>query len=365
MYTPRYLKPVPFGAEHFNTLAAAVKRTLPHVTIHLIADRSNEIANMEEAMSPPYHITASWPLPKYLSPFMQEEESNGLWSGYYNPKTHEIKSTTELKDPDTVEWTAFSATFSDIRRFIYDMIRGASFPIYDLFATPDSFLEHDDDNSHLSRKEIAKKLTALAGKSYSIRSAMGRYTGSLDGLTTKLIRTVEYYGRRDAALAADPMTDLTQIRPISFDVPTNSQEVYEVMSIFVATWLRSNLVFKFLDARRKAKTDDEFNTIQNELVSKWWNRDNTPYSDDELFQLATKNLLMRGFLVASQVKDIRGLGYTEGVNYGTPELLELIEAMQTITNDLRTRIGNIPAAKGDHHAEAVKTCYDIISANKD
>lgn len=74
---------------------------------------------------------------------------------------------------------------------------------------------------------------------------------------------------------------------------------------------------------------------------------------------------MRGFLVASQVKDIRGLGYTEGVNYGTPELLELIEAMQTITNDLRTRIGNIPAAKGDHHAEAVKTCYDIISANKD
>ena len=40
--------------------------------------------------------------------------------------------------------------------------------------------------------EIAKKLTALAGKSYSIRSAMGRYTGSLDGLTTKLIRTVEY-----------------------------------------------------------------------------------------------------------------------------------------------------------------------------
>lgn len=365
MYTPRYLKPAPFGTEHFSTLANAVKRTLPHVTIHLIADRSNEISNMEEATSPPYHITASWPMAKYLSPFMQEEESNGVWSGHYNKLTHEIKSTNELKDPDTTEWVAFRASFSDIRRFIYDMIRGASFPIYDLFATPDSFLACDDDNSLLSRKEIAKRLTALAGKSYSLRSAMGRYTGSLDGLATKLSRTVEYYNRKAEALADNPLADLTKIRPISHDVPTNSQEVYEVMSIFVATWLRSNLVFKFLDARRKAKTDDEFATIQNELVIKWWNRDNSPYTDDELFQFATKNLLMRGFLQASQVKDIRGLGYTENLEYDANTLLELVEAMQTITNDLRTRIGNIQSSGGNHHAEAVKVCYDIISANKE
>ena len=359
----RYLKPVPFGSENYHRLAAAIKRTSPQLTIHLISDRTNEIVNMEEAMAPRYQAVGSWPVEKYLSPFMSPEESNGVWRGFYHPESHEIKSSAELKSADQDGWIEFACGFIDIRHFIYDMTRGVTFPIYDLFAVPDCFLDGYDDDCLISRREVVSKLRALAGKCYSVRSAMGRYTGSLDGLFTKIKRTIEYYDRRDAAIAADPLVDLKTVRPISYDVPTNSAEVYEVLSIFVGTWLRANLVFKFLDARRKAKTDDEFSTVQNELVTRWWRRDENSYTDDELFQFATKNLLMRSFLVASQVKDIRGVGYTPGLEYSTDDLAELVEAMASITNDLRARIGDIPASRSNHNAEAISLCYEIIDLN--
>ena len=100
MPTPRYLKPTPFDSSMFGTLAEAITRTSPDICIHLISDRTNEIANLEDAINPRYHALVSWPLDKYLSPFMLEQETRGQWSGYYDPENRTIQSVSELKKED-------------------------------------------------------------------------------------------------------------------------------------------------------------------------------------------------------------------------------------------------------------------------
>ena len=106
----------------------------------------------------------------------------------------------------------------------------------------------------------------------------------------------------------------------------------------------------------------ESSRMENELISRWWNQDNNPYTDEELFGFAMKNLLMRSFIVAGQVTDIRGVGYKEDIHYTIEDLAELTEAMLSIVNDLTSRIGRIPPKRGDYREQATKLCRDIVSA---
>lgn len=362
MPTPRYLKPTPFGSSMFGTLAEAITRTSPDICIHLISDRTNEIANLEDAINPRYHALVSWPLDKYLSPFMLEQETRGQWSGYYDPENHTIYSVSELKKEDRDGMLDVAVNITDIRQFIYAIVRGEAMPVYDIFATPKSFLDIPNPHSQFNRQEVKRQLIDLVRECYSIDGAMRRYTGSLDMLATKIKRTIEYYQRLDHVRKTDPSYDLSTVRPVSYDVPTNSYEVYEVLSIFVATWARAHLVFRYLDSKRKTESMAESSRMENELISRWWNQDNNPYTDEELFGFAMKNLLMRSFIVAGQVTDIRGIGYKEDIHYTIEDLAELTEAMLSIVNDLTSRIGRIPPKRGDYREQATKLCRDIVSA---
>lgn len=351
----RFLKPAVIPQESYPALCAAIKSTTaPDQRILFISDRTAEVANINEALSPRLHVVSALSQESYLDPYTVGQTQATTWHGYYVPTTGEVFSAG-----DKVKEAAFDGIaqhvivgFSDIRQFIYDMDVGQALPVYDLYAA----VHVDISNENMLN------LKRVASQMFSPNAACQRYGGSIDNIAVGIRNYAKWKQEYLTALAANPETKMEDIQRVSGADPFNDREVFELLTMFIFTWLRATMITDFIDAKRRAKTPEEQRAITNSLVLRWWRREaEDRFTYSELFELAMKNIFARSFAMECGIVDFSGQKEMVA-DYSVETLVGFYESIIQMKDSLRGKLLSTPYGNGNARELARKVCADIIRA---
>ena len=369
---PKYFIDNPITPDLYEKLIEAMKEDLPTIIPLMISDRTDEIASIPEAMTTRINVVTKMQLHDYINPYLLTAETCRAWNGFIDHNTGEIKSASELskavwrQNPQNNNITRFTVSFMDIRNFVYEIELGNSQVIYDLFAS--KFYE-------LSKAHCTA-LRAHAGKVFSIQSIYSRYIGGLDGILARISNYRIFLQQRANVIKTNSSSDnlqesLDEIRPAASDIPYNNYELKELFTLFISTWVRANMVMRFIVGRRDAKTDEEKYAVKNELILNWWYKESPErYTKSDLFTFAMRNLFLSNIAHRTGVSSI---DYDGGAYSGKalPEtlkehevmiddLMSYIEAMTMVINDIRSRAGNVPPSRTIVREDTVKLVEEIV-----
>ena len=84
----RFLKPAVIPQESYPALCAAIKSTTaPGSRILFISDRTAEVANINEALSPRLHVVSALSQDSYLDPYAVGQTQATTWGAYRDWET--------------------------------------------------------------------------------------------------------------------------------------------------------------------------------------------------------------------------------------------------------------------------------------
>lgn len=376
---PKYLNGSVINKTHYPALLAAMREHSPAIKPLLISDRSDEIASISESTGAAINVVTKMDLQDYINPYYAANDRFRSWHGFLDRRDNSIHSLSEYarythggKDIEFID--KFVLSTMDIRNFVYGIEFGEVMNTYDLFA---------GDLTHALSKENLTELKKFSAAMFNIQSIYSRYIGALDSITSRVMYYKAFILSRLAALNLDNGANLESIRPTSFDVPSNNEELKELFTLFISTWVRANMVTKFIIERRAAKTPEESRAVKNDLILRWWLKDSPDrFTDEEMFSFAMRNMMIKNIAVTTGVRSIRHQEFISGSNEFYPlsvpntvsehndlanRLTEIIDAMVMVTNDIRARVGNVPATrnaeiKAANEIDPIKLVEKIITA---
>ena len=349
----RYLERSVLPPVAYPALCDAIKASVAGQRILFISDRSDEIANVTEALSPRLHVVSAMDPQGYLDPYTVERTQANSWHGYFLPRTCEVFSAGDKVKVAAHEGEAqsFIVSFSDIRQFIYNIDVGQALPVYDLFAA---------NRIELSNERLLD-LKRLAAKMFSPNAACQRYAGCIDNIAVAIRNHAKWKREYLEALAANPETKETDIQRVNGTDPHNSREVFELLTLFVFTWLRATMITDYIDAKRRAKTEEENRAITNALVLRWWRREaEDRFTHDEMFELAMKNIFARSFAMECGITEFSGWA-APSVDYSVETLVGFYESIIQMKDNLRGKLLSTPYGVGNARELAREVCINIIN----
>lgn len=351
----RYLEGAVIPPTAYEKLFQAIKETVPNQNILFVSDRTDEIAHVNEALDARIHVVSCMPAEAYIDPYTVPATQATSWYGYYVPSTGEIFSAgnKEKESAFADEAKLFVVGFYDIRNFIYSIDTGMAMPVYDLFAC---------QRVGISAENLLG-LKRFAAMKFSPNAACQRYSGAIDSIAVAIRNHAKWKESFIAALEENPSADPKDFPPITGADPRNSAEVFELLTLFIFTWLRASMITDYIDGKRKAVTKEQQQAVTNELILRWWRKEaEDRFTLEEMFEKAAKNIFVRGFLAETGITDFTGVKENY-VDYTPAQLYGFYDSIVQMKDSLRGKLLSTPYGTGYGRDEARAVCASIINSS--